>query len=474
MAGQTFLPGQIMLAPGIYVRTTNVGAPPTAAVPQGIVAVLFTSSWGPLATVQELEGGVEEVLELYVSGGTIEALKEVFRGGAHRIVAYRMGDTTGAKATLTLKDGATTPVDVVKVEAKYEGIGGNQIKLTLKDSLSESGKRELQIYQGTTLRERFIYDPGADEPAALAAAVVQSKLITAAKLAVGDTTVKDLTSTPLASGSDPAVTGTEYAAGLTAVETRDFNVLVTDSDDDAIHATVQAYVDRVRTEGKRIIGVVGEPTSEAFATRLANSKAFNDAAIVYAGNGFQSVNGAIEGYKAAARVAGMVASSPITSSLTHAVVSGATDVIGPLTNAEVDQAINAGMLVFTFNTSNQVHIKYGITTLVTPSADQDAGWKKIRRVKTRDYLIDSIVRTWDPLIGKVNNSPDGRATLIAAAQGIINDLINVGSLLDGTIFEDPAKPAVGDSAWFLVAVDDLDSAEKLYVTFGFRFAPPAA
>jgi hypothetical protein len=76
------------------------------------------------------------------------------------------------------------------------------------------------------------------------------------------------------------------------------------------------------------------------------------------------------------------------------------------------------------------------------------------------------------LIGKINNNADGRATLIAAAQGIINRMIAEGALLGGTIYEDPNNPPAGDSAWFVVAVDDVDSVEKVYITFGFRFSPP--
>jgi len=53
----------------------------------------------------------------------------------------------------------------------------------------------------------------------------------------------------------------------------------------------------------------------------------------------------------------------------------------------------------------QVHIEYGINTFVTPTADMNAGWKKIRRVRTRDNLMDRITATWDPLIGKINNKP---------------------------------------------------------------------
>lgn len=472
MSGTSFLLGEKKIRPGVYVRVTNTGAPTLAAAPQGIVAVIFKASWGPLGVPNVIEGGVDEVQAVYVSGGTIEAAKEAFRGNAQKVVAYRLG-TGGQKASVNLKDGATTPADVVKVEARYVGVVGNDLKLVIRDSLAETGKRELQVFQGTTLRERFVYTPGTDEPQALVDAVATSNWIAATKIAPGNGSVADVSNQSLTGGTDPTTTGTDYADALSAIEAQDFNVLVTDSEDKTVHATVQAFVDRVRNEGKRIIGVVGESTSVSFDTRLANCQIFNDLAVVYVGNGFTSANGKIEGYKAAARVAGMIASGEITDSLTHANVNGAINLIGALTNSQIEQAINAGMLVFSFSASKRVQIEYGINTLTNPGADLDDGWKKIRRVRTRDYLIDSIVRTWDPLIGRVNNSPDGRATLIAVAQGVINDMIRDGALLDGTIVEDQGNPPAGDSAWFVVQVDDLDSAEKLYITFGFRFSPAA-
>ncbi len=163
----------------------------------------------------------------------------------------------------------------------------------------------------------------------------------------------------------------------------------------------------------------------------------------------------------------------MTDSLTHAVVQRATGIVGALTNAELEQAVQSGALVFSMSAAKQVHIESGINTFVTPTADMDEGWKKIRRMKTRDNLIERIVATWDPLIGKINNSPDGRATLVAAAQGIINQMASEGALLDGTFVEDSNNLPVGDSAWFMAGVDDLDSAERLYIAFGFRFSPVA-
>ena len=307
-----------------------------------------------------------------------------------------------------------------------------------------------------------------------AVAASGSPWITATKLADGNKILATVANVPMAGGVDPTVSGQSYSDGLTALESESWNVLAADSEDTAIHATLQTYIDRVRSQGKRGVLVVGEPTSVALATRCANAKAFNDPAVVYVANGFAGSDGATrEGYKAAARVAGMIASAPVTSSLTHAIVAGATGIVGALANDDVETAINSGCLVFTANSRGRVQVEYGINTLVSLSADQDAGWKKIRRVRTRDNLIERIVAAWDPLVGAVNNDANGQATLMAAAQTVVNQMIAEGALRAGTISLDPANPPSGESVWFVASVDDLDSAETIYLTFQFRFSPVA-
>lgn len=472
MAGSVFQVGEQKVRPGVYVRVTNIGEPPEAIVPQGIVAALFRASWGPLGEVTYLESA-DAVTNTYGVDGTIDTALEAFRGGCRRVVAYRLG-SGGQKAAVNLQD--SEGANVVTLTAKYEGARGNNFSVSVRDSLVDDTKRELLLYEGATLRQTITFAKGSGEPQALVDAIAASNspYITAVKSADGSGMLAPTTQLPLTGGEDPMVNGESYSAGLSAIEAIDWNVLCVDAEDPVTHAVVQTYIDRVRNEGKRVLGVVGEPTSVPLATRLANARAFNDPAIIYVANGFKGSDGVTrEGYKAAARVAGMVAAAQITESLTHYVVRGATELVGALTNAEIEQAINSGALVFTMSAQKQVHIEYGINTFITVTADMDAGWKKIRRVRTRDNLMDRIAATWDPLIGKINNSPDGRATLIAAAQGIINRMIAEGALLQGSIFEDPNNPPVGDSAWFVVQVDDLDSAEKVYITFQFRFAPPA-
>ena len=197
----------------------------------------------------------------------------------------------------------------------------------------------------------------------------------------------------------------------------------------------------------------------------------NDEKIVYLLNGWVSNDGTIyDGWRAAARIGGMIAACETNASLTHEVIKNALELIEPLTNGEITRAEQKGCLVLSLNPDDQIHIDNAINTLVTTGTDMDEGWRKIRRTKTRFELMDRVNRTFDRLVGKISNDTNGRATLVAAGQGIINEMVAETKLVFGSyIEEDPDHPAEGDSAYFKFHILDLDSAEKIYSTFVFRF-----
>jgi hypothetical protein len=475
MPGQTFFPGEVKIRPGVYVRTIGEGRA-APALPAGIVAAVFRSSWGPLATPTVIESP-QEFDDVFGSVGTPDTGQEAFSGSARRVLAFRLG-TGGVHSTLDLADTTGSPVNVVALTARYPGVGGNSLSVTVRDSLADSTKRELLIYDGTQLVETWTFTKGASgigEPQALVNAIGgASTYVSASKTADGTKILAAVTQSAVTGGTDPTVVNGDYSTAFTALEPEDWNVLVTDSESASIHASVETYIARVRNDGKRVMAVVGEPPSVSLATRESDATALNNEAIVYVGNGFIGTDGNTrDGYQAAARVAGMIAGSAITDSLTHRPVQNATDVAGKLKNFEIEAVIQAGALVFTSSASGAPMIEYGITSLVTPSATQDDGWKKIRRVRTRDDLINRIVATLDPLVGQIPNSPDGRAAVVSIMQGIIVEMVREAALLDGTAAVDPDRAPAGDTGYFTLTIDDLDSLEKAYLTFGFRFSPPA-
>ena len=76
------------------------------------------------------------------------------------------------------------------------------------------------------------------------------------------------------------------------------------------------------------------------------------------------------------------------------------------------------------------------------------------------------------LIGRINNDPDGRMSVVQVSNGVCQTMVAEKKLLSGAYVEiDPNNAPEGDSAWFVVYADDIDALEKMYYTFKFRFAP---
>jgi hypothetical protein len=83
--------------------------------------------------------------------------------------------------------------------------------------------------------------------------------------------------------------------------------------------------------------------------------------------------------------------------------------------------------------------------------------------------MDRIDRTLAPKIGTINCDTDGIAYVIQCATGVIKEMIAEKKLSAGTFYEDPENPHAGDSAWFIIECDDIDSLEKIYLHYQFRY-----
>jgi hypothetical protein len=474
MAG-SFKNGETKVRPGVYFRIEKGSGNELAGARNGIVAVAFKANWGALNQVMTLESP-DEIYGLYGDDGqsnsNVAVLEKIFKGGASVIKAVRVG-SGGTKAAHTLKDTTGSPVDVVALTARYAGT--RPLSVTIRDSLaSPTTLRECIIYTGTKILMQVEFAKGTSEVDALVAAInaVTNGVVTAAKVAAGNGTLAAITQVAFSTvGVSPTIATADYSGAFTALEASKWGVLCVDTNDAAVHALVKSYINRVNDAGLLAFAVVGEPVSVAYATRRTNAAAFNSCNVVYCLNGgYDSSNVLHDGFNVAAVVAGMLAALPSSDSPTHKQVPGLVSIAGALTNTEVQECLQSGALVLTMSASGVVWIEQGINTLVSPSADQDSGWKKIRRTKTRFELISRILESSESIIGSVNNDSNGRATFIAIANGVGKAMIAEGKLQSCTVSEDPNNPPSGDSAWFIIDVIDNDSVEKVYVTYRFRFS----
>ncbi len=466
MAG-TFLLGEQKVRPGTYFRRERAGYSVEGAT-NGVLAVLFQSNWGALNKNVDVDQTMLNELEDYYGDGA-EIIREGLLGGAITVRCVRVGGNDGTCASVTLKTvaGESTPAaDAVKISAKYPG--NRSFTASIRSDLV-SGKRQLIIYDGTDIFSSVSFDTGTDEAKNLVEAMANNRHFTATKIAAG--VLADVTQAALTGGTNPTVNAASYDNGTNILERYRWNCIVADSNDNAVKSILNAFVKQSYETGHLGFACIAGQSSETLETRMQYAASINDEKIVYVLNGWTSTDGiTYDGWRAAARIGGMISRVETNSSLTHTVISNAFELIEPLTNGEMIQAEQKGCLVLSLNDEDQIWIDNAINTLITEGTDQDAGWKKIRRTKCRFELMDRINRTHDRLIGKINNDENGRATVVAAAQRIINEMIGEGKLVFGSyVEEDPAHPAEGDSAWFKIHVLDLDSLEKIYLTYVFRY-----
>lgn len=465
---QFFNAGETKIRPGVYQRySKNQGDNAVGAI-NGVCAIAISADWGPLDKVTK-HSTAASIIKTYGdpgSGNTVASALAMIKGGAKTVYIKRMG-TGGAKASLTVGSDTNTGT----ITAKYEG--AYPIAIAIQSKISDATKQEIIVYANGKQVEKFEYAAdGTNGFANLKAATADSEYITVN--GSGSVATVAAASGALTDGENPAVANSDYSAAWAEMESYDYNTIAIDVTDDTNRTKsllLQEYLKGAHQNGKMAIAVVGEPTSVTFSERLTHAAAFNDEKVVYFGGGWIDADGeTIDGAEAICYTAGVIAATPANQSIVHTVIDGAVDVVDKLTYAQYEEAILNGMLVPALGADGQVWYDSGVNTLVNPGDDQDDGWKKIRRTKTRFEILNRIDRVLAPKVGRVSCNSDGIAYIVQCGQGVLNEMMNERKIEFGATFTvDPENPYGGDSAWFVIKADDIDSLEKIYLHYQFRY-----
>lgn len=464
MAG-TFILGETKVRPGSYFNIQKKGSG-ALNIMNGVTAVLFKADFGPLNAAVELDAdkGYEHI---FGAGLTTDAIREAIVGGAKTIIACRVG-SGGSKGRVSLKD--TSEEDALDITAKYPG--DKEFSITVREKLSDPSLKECIFYSGTAEFEKVVFASGQGEAKALADALAPSVNFAAElKEGKGDAALAAISQGVFTGGSNPQVTVNDYSNAFAQVEPHEFNTICIDTEEMEILLLLQSFLNRIFNAGSLAQAVVAERHTVDLETRIKHAEEFNDEKINYVLNAWVDEQGtAIDGYQTAACIAGMIGAVAANTSLTHTVVSGFSRILEKLTNTEIVMAEKKGCIVLSYNKGKEVWIDNAINTLTSLADNQDEGWKKIRRVKTRFELIRRINTVTDNLVGKVDNDNNGRATVISQMQGVGDAMREEGKLAACTVTESMAYKAEGDCAWFEIDVIDKDSMEHIYMTFLFRFS----
>lgn len=127
-----------------------------------------------------------------------------------------------------------------------------------------------------------------------------------------------------------------------------------------------------------------------------------------------------------ARIAGLIAGTPLTISATFAPLP---EVISVDPIADIDAAIDAGKFVL-FNDTEKIKVARAVNSLTTTTQDKSESFKKIKIVDILDMIYSDIYMTIaDNYVGKYANSYDNKVLLIGAIQAYLDEL-ELEGLLD--------------------------------------------
>lgn len=470
--------------PGLFMNF--VSAAGSAIVPgaRGVVVAPVKAHWGPIGQFVEVtsENAIRELFSNDESEGAT-AYTTLFLsllGGAKKLLAYRIADSSAASAELVLKNSEASPVDALKLNAKYAGVRGNAFKVTIQPSLAVPDVKELKLYEGNALLRTITLGNGNVDAAVTAINEdAGNKWIVAEKLSGG--VLADVSGVALEGGASgiSGITNADYIAAMDAFETQGFHVLTLDGvTDAALRTSLVAWVKRVRSEGKGILAVLGGSLAEdtgadAVNKAIARSVAADFEGVVNVGSGAVLNGKSYSSAQVASWVAGLIAGQALKESTTYA-ASPFEDVTRRWTRSEQEQAVQNGVFLLVHD-GRRVKVLRGVNSLITLQQGQNKGWKKIRKIRVIDQINADLQRqAEDHYIGKVNNTEEGRQALISAGQQYLQTLAAEGVIeatgydvtLDPRFYGDGAVMQPEDDQVFLTwQADDTDVMEQIFGTF---------
>lgn len=486
MAAGNWSNTDLPVLPGLYTNFQAAAQNAIGSGARGTVVVPVKAHWGPEKAFVEIgsEAAIQELFSLNESGNATAytTLRLALLAQPRKVLAYRLTSSAAASASLTLQDTAGTPANVLRITAQYKGARGNNLRLTVADNLIDNAKKDIKLYDGSQLLKTFTFAAGSVQAAADAVNHDPANgWITATVLAPGNGGLAALSNAPLV-GGDSGIAGlanADYLAALAAFETQDFHVLALDgATDPALLASIAAWTKRVRSEGKGILTVVGgsaadDTAADAVAKAVARSAGLDHEGIVNVASGIKLAGVAYSSAQTAAWVAGLIAGTALSGSTTYA-PAPFEDVTRRWTRSEQEAAVKGGVFLLVHD-GRKVKVLKGVNSLVSVRAGQNKGWQKIRKIRVLDQINANLQQTAEDFyIGKVNNTVEGRLSLMGAGLEYLRRLASE-NVIEATGYDvklDPryygAAPTLtpeDDQVFLQWTADDTDVMEQIFGTF---------
>lgn len=410
----------------------------------GVVLVPYQAEWGEPDAIVRMSGYEERIAETF---GLVDVMELAAESGA-TILGYRMTNGNAVAASYS-QPGAMT------ITARYPGLLGNEISISIADSTAEPGKKEL-VVKGPVSTEKFSF-ADVDE---LVTKTEQSIYVRVRK--EGDAAVADVAQTNLTGGvsGSEELTSVDATKLFNAVAGSDFDAMYLPFDDPAIQAAAKQFMADRRTLSKKMSTlVIGGPAADDtdMTKHAERSVAQNARYVVNCAIAGTHNNGKTYGsLQWAAWVAGMIAATPADQSLT-AVVVPLKKAAKDWGHSEILRALSTGTLIATRDGDAYI-IESAVNTLSTLGPGEREDYGKIRVSMTLDQIFNDIQTVGKKYKGKLDNNDIGGATFVGAVKAYLEVREQQGAIDSGWTFEDKKNPQ-GDRRGFRLSARPLDAIE---------------
>ncbi|WP_413778133.1 phage tail sheath family protein [Caproicibacterium sp. XB1] len=375
LGGGTFI-AQNKILPGVYINFISAARSTSMLSERGIAAMPLQLSWGPdgevfTVTADDFSRHAQTIFGYDYAAEELRPVREIFRGGATKLLAYKLGTATKAANAFAT--------------AKYGGTRGNDIQIVIQPNADDATLVDVTTLLGT--------DKVETQTAATAAALKDNDFV----VWKSDAELTATAGTPLTGGADGTITGNDYQTFLDALESYSFHTLGCPSDDAATKKLFVAYTQRMReTVGAKfqMVGYQLDAADYEGAISIENAC---------------TTDGAPD-YSMVYWLSGAEAGCAVNATCGNKQYDGEYTVDTHYTQQDLENGILTGKLMFHM-VDGDVHVLTDINTLVTLTAAKNDDFQNNQVVRVLDQIAnDTAILFKDKYLDKVPNNASGRAS----------------------------------------------------------------
>lgn len=382
LGGGTFLT-QNKILPGSFINYVSVPRASNLFTDRGYATIAIPLDWGADGEVITIEPGDLQTESLVTLGydythEKMKPLREIMKG-AKVLYLYRLNDNGGTKAQGTLGETLTTV-------AKYEGIRGNDIMVTVENDIDVE-----DAFLVTTRMDGIV----VDEQVVLKATELKDNKIIEFK-ATGDA----LTLTAgakLTGGANGTVVGQSHSNYLEIIEKYDFNAIGYAGDDEIVKGLYKEFTRRMRDdEGVKFQCVVYSQ---------ARTKANFEGLI----NLFNKTTDVIDSpANLVYWVTGQEAGVQVNRTITNKLYDGEYKIDTKFKTRELRDALINGYFVF-YEKNEEIRVLEDINSFTEFTLYKNIDFSKNQVIRVLDQRAKDVSIIFNKrYLGKVQNNEDGR------------------------------------------------------------------